>query len=66
MNMMPQPVPLRAVPAASAPEPSAREPGPKRPGAGPDLRDMLQMLLAGIFPSAEGLEMMLDRIERMP
>lgn len=61
MTLMPHPVPQRAVPAPSAPEP-----GPKRHRAGPDLRDMLHLLLAGIVPSAEGLEMMLDRIERMP
>jgi hypothetical protein len=45
---------------------SVPERGLKRPEPGLTLRDMLQMLLAGFVPSAEGLELMLDRIERMP
>lgn len=30
------------------------------------LRDIVQALLAGLYPNSEGLELMLDRIERMP
>ncbi|MCE5974215.1 hypothetical protein LZA78_12040 [Sinirhodobacter sp. WL0062] len=30
------------------------------------LRDLVQALCSGLTPSADGLEMMLDRIERMP
>lgn len=45
--------------------PNAEHPAPLRTDH-PNLRDIMQAAMAGIYPSQQALEAMLDRIERMP
>ena len=54
---------MKALPLPG-PVPRAATQHPDNPSF--SLRDLVQALCSGLAPSADGLEMMLDRIERMP